>query len=205
MNEKLCRHCNCSLPLSLFYQKSKGGYWPYCKPCESLRKKQQLINFKKQCLEYKQVFGCILCGYNKNLTALDFHHTNPAEKDFTISSRGQLKLNDKIKSELDKCDVLCSNCHREKHSLKGGNFSPKCLMPSSPTYCVDCNSCCSKKASRCQDCHNKFKLKSSRRPSKQQLEQDLISIKHFTRIGKKYEVSDNAVRKWCKSYNISMA
>lgn len=57
---------------------------------------------------------CKICGYNKCLAALEFHHRNPKEKERAISSLH--KTWNKIKEELDKCDLLCSNCHREVHS-----------------------------------------------------------------------------------------
>ena len=64
-------------------------------------------------MEYKGG-SCKSCGYNKCTTALDFHHRTADEKEFNIGSiwfRGF----DKAKVELDKCDLLCSNCHRELH------------------------------------------------------------------------------------------
>lgn len=56
---------------------------------------------------------CNLCGYNKSIWALEFHHRDPKEKEFTIS--GGTKSFEKLKKELDKCDLLCSNCHSEEH------------------------------------------------------------------------------------------
>lgn len=141
MNTKLCLHCNLILSTNEFYI-IKNKIWQYCKKCESKRKKQQLVNFKKACLAYKKQFCCIKCGYEKCIAALDFHHNGFEKKEFNISRCKRLVLNDEIKSELDKCDVLCSNCHRESHFLENSGFVPKCLGPSSPTYCIDCNKEC---------------------------------------------------------------
>ena len=58
---------------------------------------------------------CEYCGYNKNIAALDFHHINPEEKDFSISHKGHTKSWESVKKELDKCILLCANCHREIH------------------------------------------------------------------------------------------
>lgn len=58
---------------------------------------------------------CSKCGYNKCIDALEFHHLNPDEKDFSIS--GIIKSFNKLKSEVDKCILVCSNCHREIHSV----------------------------------------------------------------------------------------
>lgn len=61
------------------------------------------------------------CGYNRYPGALEFHHRDPKEKDFTISSRAHLTFDERVKQELDKCDLLCSNCHRERHGRNKGN------------------------------------------------------------------------------------
>lgn len=70
---------------------------------------------KKWALEYKGNH-CELCGYNKCIDALEFHHLDPNQKDFSISDR-DIKLDwEKIKNELDKCILICANCHRELHA-----------------------------------------------------------------------------------------
>lgn len=59
---------------------------------------------------------CIICGYNKCIAALDFHHLDPAEKEFILSRSWQKKkMTESTKMELDKCVILCANCHREAH------------------------------------------------------------------------------------------
>ena len=55
---------------------------------------------------------CQRCGYDACIEALEFHHRNPKEKDPTYSFNWGIK---KLKKELDKCDILCANCHREVH------------------------------------------------------------------------------------------
>jgi hypothetical protein len=59
---------------------------------------------------------CAKCGYRKCHEALEFHH-RLGKKDFGISSRGYTRSWEKVKKELDKCDLLCANCHRETHTL----------------------------------------------------------------------------------------
>lgn len=66
---------------------------------------------------------CHLCGisYNgKNGAIFDFHHVNPKEKDFNISARlrDNSYIPQDIYDEIDKCVLLCSNCHRQLHSDK---------------------------------------------------------------------------------------
>jgi hypothetical protein len=58
---------------------------------------------------------CCVCGYSKCVEALEFHHKNPNTKDFSISTNTNKAWN-KVKIELDKCILVCSNCHREIHA-----------------------------------------------------------------------------------------
>lgn len=67
---------------------------------------------KKLAVEYKGS-KCIKCGYDKCIEALEFHHINPNEKSFGISSKGLTRSWEILKIELDKCILVCSNCHRE--------------------------------------------------------------------------------------------
>ena len=66
-------------------------------------------------IEYKGS-KCCVCGYNKYFGALQFHHTNPQEKEFSLSKKGLTRSWDKIKIELDKCILVCANCHAEIHA-----------------------------------------------------------------------------------------
>ena len=65
-------------------------------------------------IEYKGG-ECVICGYNKCSRALCFHHVNPEDKSFGISANGFTRSWEKTKNELDKCVLLCSNCHMEFH------------------------------------------------------------------------------------------
>lgn len=57
---------------------------------------------------------CKLCGYNRCVAALEFHHRNPSEKEASWTKLRKLSIAS-IKAELDKCDLLCACCHREEH------------------------------------------------------------------------------------------
>lgn len=59
---------------------------------------------------------CAICGYSRCLTSLVFHHRDPALKAFTISNKSKAQSFKRIKPELDKCVLLCSNCHGEVHA-----------------------------------------------------------------------------------------
>ena len=65
--------------------------------------------------EYKLSLKCEICG-ESHPACLDFHHRDPEEKDIEIAravNRG--RSIEKIKQEIDKCQVLCANCHRKLH------------------------------------------------------------------------------------------
>jgi len=83
----------------------------YLKKAVTARRKK----LKKMAIEYKGG-KCIFCGYDKCNDALDFHHLNSKEKEFGLSVRGLTRSWEKIKEELDKCILVCANCHRELHA-----------------------------------------------------------------------------------------
>ncbi len=65
-------------------------------------------------LETQSKTGCVVCG-EKHVACLDFHHRNPEEKVVEISIATDDWSLDRLKKEIEKCDVLCSNCHRKEH------------------------------------------------------------------------------------------
>ena len=66
------------------------------------------VNYKGGC--------CQVCGYDRCIEALEFHHLDPTQKDFGISYKGYTRSWEKVKEEADKCIRLCANCHREAHA-----------------------------------------------------------------------------------------
>ncbi|MBI4447784.1 hypothetical protein HY643_02295 [Candidatus Woesearchaeota archaeon] len=58
---------------------------------------------------------CKRCGYDKYPEVLEFHHRDPAQKDFNISKKGHCRSWKRVEKEIKKCDLLCANCHREIH------------------------------------------------------------------------------------------
>lgn len=59
---------------------------------------------------------CIYCQYNKYSGALEFHHKSASTKEFGIGHKGHSRSWDKVQDELDKCILVCSNCHKEIHA-----------------------------------------------------------------------------------------
>ena len=69
-------------------------------------------------------------------------------------------------------------------------------------YCIDCGKLISAKSTRCINCDNEFrKTKSTQKITREELK-DLIRTTPFVEIGKMFSVSDNAVRKWCRKFNL---
>lgn len=91
-----------------------AGKWR-CKKCrvDAVQRKREKL--KKDAIEYKGG-KCQICGYDKCDSALEFHHLDPSQKDFGIGAKGYTRAWSKVKEELDKCILVCSNCHREIHS-----------------------------------------------------------------------------------------
>ena len=91
--------------------------WHLCKTCYKVAYGEQRLERLRQIREEGIVYKggkCSKCGYDKCNDALEFHHTDPKQKDPNWKRMRLSKLN-KIKTELDKCTLLCSNCHKEAH------------------------------------------------------------------------------------------
>ena len=59
---------------------------------------------------------CQFCGYNRCAGALEFHHLDPKLKDFGLGANGLTRSWKRTQKELDKCVLICSNCHKEIHA-----------------------------------------------------------------------------------------
>jgi DNA-binding Lrp family transcriptional regulator len=81
-----------------------------------ITKTQAVINWRKRKKQELVVYKggkCERCGYDKSIEALQFHHIKPSEKDFSIS--GKSYSIERLKKEVDKCIMVCANCHIEIH------------------------------------------------------------------------------------------
>lgn len=96
---------------TMFVQRHDGYF--ACKKCASENVISKRRRLKEKLVEYKGG-KCEICGYNKCIDALEFHHKDPNEKDFSIS--GKSVSLERLKKEVDKCILVCANCHREIHS-----------------------------------------------------------------------------------------
>ena len=81
---------------------------------EQRRKQKRSYRGKHKKLMHKiKINGCAICGYDKCDACLDFHHVNPKDKKFGVSSVNMERRN--FVEELSKCVLLCKNCHHEMH------------------------------------------------------------------------------------------
>lgn len=121
--DRTCQICG----REYFYDKKRGHLKTKCNSCSANSKRK---NIKKKLVEYKGG-ECQICSYDKCIAALDFHHINPKEKLFSISSAMSYSLK-RLKKEVDKCILVCRNCHAELHN--GIIIQPEGIEPSSPSY-----------------------------------------------------------------------
>ncbi len=113
---KFCKRCKFEKDVNDFYRRRNGkDTSPYCKPCMINQTIERQRIFKNKCIEYKGG-KCQCCGYDKYQGSLEFHHLDPTKKDFTIAHARLTKFDKEIKDELDKCILVCANCHREIHA-----------------------------------------------------------------------------------------
>lgn len=161
-----------------------------------IRAKQKLISYKGG--------KCLRCGYNKIECprAFSFHHRSPSEKDFTISAKSWSL--DRLKKEVDKCDLLCVRCHAEVHDEQD-KARRKCLKLSERKYLssINCMNCKeefqpndSKQKFCTPDCYY-FSRRKVERPSKEELT-ELLKTHNMCEVGRRFGVSDNTIRKWLK-------
>jgi len=122
-NSKFCQRCQKEKPLQDFYKRKRANSSnvnepsPYCKNCTNKQTTERHKDFKQKSVKYKGG-KCACCGFNKYLEALEFHHVDPKVKEISISKLRctNFEKNPHVKKELDKCILVCSNCHKGIHA-----------------------------------------------------------------------------------------
>lgn len=113
--DKICKKCGLKKSIEEFAKNGKSTR-VYCKSCEAQRARE---NYEKS-QEYVRSLKtkCSRCGYDKNPAALEWHHPDD-NKEANISKIGRMHLSpkqlEKLHKEIEKCILLCANCHREEH------------------------------------------------------------------------------------------
>ena len=138
MTEKQCTKCVAVLPMDSFSwkNKSKGIRSPVCKPCHRIirneyyddNKQREKDRIRKRKLEIREwmnlkkaLLSCSICGISHQ-AVIQFHHKDPSVKEIAVAdavARGWSK--DRIQIEMNKCDILCANCHAIHHWEKRVN------------------------------------------------------------------------------------
>lgn len=171
---------------------------------------------KKRKKDLVSLFGgrCCICGFDAFQEALEFHHIDPSTKSFGLTdSNAVTKALEKQLEEARKCVLLCANCHRGVHagylelpSNAEAFFNEERaqeLIEEKQRKIYRCERCGAEtthKAKLCVECASLASRKVDR-PSRDELKA-LIREKPFTHIAKEYSVTDNAIRKWCETYNL---
>ncbi len=120
METKICTKCGVEKPIEEFHwrNKTQGTRRSECKECHNKQVKQRYEENKSQINTLKEGKYCEKCGYNKCIAALDYHHIDPSIKIDTVARLSTHSNIDNAIKEIDKCVLLCANCHREFHYLE---------------------------------------------------------------------------------------
>ena len=119
MEFKTCTKCKQEFPKTQFYKqtRSKDGYNTWCRTCIAKGMKEHARKRKREAIEF--LGGkCYKCGGVYHQASYDFHHLDPKEKEGSIAVLLQSYSVDhpKVQQELEKCVLVCSNCHRAIHA-----------------------------------------------------------------------------------------
>jgi hypothetical protein len=87
------------------------GYFR-CMQCRKERVSEWRRRVKRRLVE-EAGGACLICGYDRSLAALEFHHRDRKTKLFALSRQGVTRSFEEARAEARKCDLLCSNCHAE--------------------------------------------------------------------------------------------
>lgn len=153
---------------------------------------------------------CQICGYDKCLRALTFHHRSPDDKKFELNTSEMKSKNwDLVLLELNKCDLLCVRCHVEIHDKEFEHYI-NVKVGTSPGEGITnfpCGECGVDRKHQspnnlCDAC-SKNKRRKIERPNFDVLQIQIEKL-GYTATGRLYGVSDNAIRKWVKSYKTNL-
>jgi len=179
------------------YNRSKGHIKSVCNSCVVNTRR---FTVKQKCIEYKGG-KCKICGYNKSHRALTFHHEDPTKKDFEISGNHALSWI-KLKNELDKCVLLCMNCHMEEHEKLDNTLKTE-YIPTIRIRKVDKCEICSKEKYITQKFCSKVCLNLHRNKKWNNIDlQEMLETKSITEIAKELSVSTRYIYKRIKKLGI---
>lgn len=172
--------------------------------------KSRYIKLKLQAIEYKGG-KCSKCGYDKCHGALEFHHRDPNEKDFNWHQLRKQSIKLRL-LELDKCDLVCANCHREVHHdhtltklrmkfITEKNASRKI----NEKLCLFCNEKFKPKESKIKYCSTECFTASRVKINWPHDLPELVEKSSKRAIAKQLGVSDKAVAKRLKNHHLMIS
>jgi hypothetical protein len=148
---------------------------------------------------------CSLCGYHKCQAALGFHHVDPTQKEHSVTYIVMRWRWEKVKPELDKCILVCNNCHAEVHfGMHSPDRCKRILLRAVKKVCPICGDEFQSKTAGQRYCSRACGYLGQRkvlRPLPSQLRKDMKELT-WSALAKKYEVSIPAVKKWCRRYGL---
>ena len=147
----------------------------------SHRLKEKLI---KDGIKKYQCELCLLEEWQGKPIPLELHH----------------KDGNHYNNDFDNLQILCPNCHALQNNNSGAGIK---TLKKNQHFCIDCFTEISEKAIRCKSCAAKIRYKDNVKNliSRDELK-NLIRSKPFVQIGEEFNVTDNAIRKWCVSMNL---
>lgn len=176
--------------------------------------KQKLRGLKRKLEIIKSRGGkCEVCGYDKNLSALQFHHKDPNTKKFPLDARHlSNRTMEEINNELDKCMLVCANCHAELHNpdldieivknkiekgeeiLKQGQEIKKELREQS--ICPNCGRPFDKAAKKvfcCPEC--RIESLNKKYPTLEQLNEKYSELNSWAKVYSYFKITDTVGRR----------
>lgn len=120
--------------------KARGTRKNYCRACDRVIKKRHYENNRESVIAqvrkrsqdnvdrfqaWKSTLSCTMCS-ESDAVCLDFHHVEPAHKDFGIGNAVPSMSWKQLMKEIEKCIVVCSNCHRKVHKYGLEYMQSKC-------------------------------------------------------------------------------
>jgi hypothetical protein len=177
-----------------------GRKYYRCLKCSGEATKYRRIRIRKELIDYAGG-KCCKCGYAKYSEVLEFHHKDPSQKLFDICGMNMTKYSkDILKKEVDKCDLLCANCHRETHVESKNEFKYEPKKYRKTIKCAVCKNKTKNKLYCSPECFAKSKILN--KPTKADL-QNLLKDYTYIELTEKLKVSRTTIFKWASEYGLT--
>ena len=165
-----------------------------------MSKPKDVINFRRRIkLALIQAFNdeCQVCHHTYEPAIYEFHHIQPELKSFGLGSGSTTRAKSAYAEEAKKCCMVCANCHRlieygEKEYTLTSNFNEN-VYYNTVNQLIQQN----QEQAKVKKKENVLRIN----PSREQLKQDIRTMS-FAAIGRKYNTSDNQIRRWCTKMNL---